>query len=160
MSKNSKIVISIFFVIVFCLVSYCVVQIGETQQGILTLTQQLAEQATQKGQSGNIAPESSALQTPESSGQPTEQIAAPSMNATDQGGTENISGDQESTAKVATPEPTMQPEQKPQGQIVYLVPNGKVYHTTPNCSTLARSSTILSGTIEESGKPRVCKKCG
>lgn len=42
---------------------------------------------------------------------------------------------------------------------VYWVPNGEVYHTSRNCSSLSRSKTILSGTISESGKPRKCKKC-
>ena len=45
------------------------------------------------------------------------------------------------------------------GGTVYWVPNGKVYHSTPNCSTLSRSKTIYSGTISESGKSRGCKRC-
>ncbi len=45
------------------------------------------------------------------------------------------------------------------GSTVYWTPNGKVYHSTPDCPSLARSKTILSGTIEESGKPRPCKNC-
>lgn len=47
-----------------------------------------------------------------------------------------------------------------QTETVYWVPNGKVWHTTQNCSTLSRSHDIRSGTIEESGKSRCCKKCG
>ena len=43
---------------------------------------------------------------------------------------------------------------------VYWVPNGKVYHLSRSCSTLSRSKTILSGTIAQSGKPRVCERCG
>lgn len=43
---------------------------------------------------------------------------------------------------------------------VYWVSGGKVYHTTPNCTTLKRSSNIQSGTISESGKSRACKVCG
>ncbi len=58
-----------------------------------------------------------------------------------------------------TPEPTVR-EADPQTETVYWVPKGKVWHTTPDCSTLSRSKTIMSGSIEESGKPRVCKKCG
>ena len=42
---------------------------------------------------------------------------------------------------------------------VYWVPNGEVYHLSRSCRSLARSSTILSGTIQESGKPRACKNC-
>lgn len=42
---------------------------------------------------------------------------------------------------------------------VYWVPNGSVYHVSRSCPTLARSKTILSGTIATSGKPRACKVC-
>jgi beta-lactamase superfamily II metal-dependent hydrolase len=45
-------------------------------------------------------------------------------------------------------------------QTVYWTPNGEVYHTTDKCSSFSRSKTILSGTIQDSGKPRVCKICG
>lgn len=48
----------------------------------------------------------------------------------------------------------------PESGTVYWTPNGSVYHTTQNCSTLSKSKTILNGTITESGKPRVCKNCG
>ena len=44
-------------------------------------------------------------------------------------------------------------------EIVYWTPNGKSYHTTENCPTLSRSKTILSGTIDESGKNDPCDKC-
>ena len=42
---------------------------------------------------------------------------------------------------------------------VYWVPGGTVWHSTPDCSTLSRSKTILSGSIAESGKPRGCYVC-
>jgi len=41
---------------------------------------------------------------------------------------------------------------------VYWTPNGKKYHSTQNCSTLKRSKTILSGTINQSGRTP-CKVC-
>ena len=43
--------------------------------------------------------------------------------------------------------------------IVYWTPNGQSYHTTKSCSTLKRSKTILSGTINESGKNDPCDRC-
>ena len=43
--------------------------------------------------------------------------------------------------------------------VVYWTPNGKSYHTTKNCPTLSRSKTILSGTINESGKNDPCDRC-
>jgi len=42
---------------------------------------------------------------------------------------------------------------------VYWVPGGTVWHSTPECSTLSRSKTILSGSIAESGKSRGCYVC-
>lgn len=42
---------------------------------------------------------------------------------------------------------------------VYWVPNGKVYHKTPNCPTLKRSRTIYSGVLSKCSKPRACKVC-
>ena len=44
-------------------------------------------------------------------------------------------------------------------EIVYWTPKGKSYHKDKNCRTLARSKTILSGTIAESGKTDPCDVC-
>ena len=44
----------------------------------------------------------------------------------------------------------------------YWTPNGTKYHIFKDCSTLTRSSTILSGTLEEgmaTGKSGLCKTC-
>lgn len=43
--------------------------------------------------------------------------------------------------------------------LVYWTPNGKSYHATDKCSALAKSKTILSGTLEESGKNDPCDRC-
>ena len=45
--------------------------------------------------------------------------------------------------------------------IVYWVSGGSVYHSTDRCPALGRSnpSSIMHGTIAESGKPRPCKDC-
>lgn len=55
--------------------------------------------------------------------------------------------------------PTPVPEQS---ATVYWTPNGKSYHTTSGCSTLSRSKTILSGTLDEAiaaGKTDPCNVC-
>lgn len=51
---------------------------------------------------------------------------------------------------------------EPQGDTVYWTPNGKSYHNNSECSTLSRSKTILSGTIDEAmaaGKTDPCNVC-
>lgn len=42
---------------------------------------------------------------------------------------------------------------------VYWTPGGEVYHSTADCPSLGRSSTIYYGTISQSGKSRGCKIC-
>ncbi|MCH1982096.1 Ig-like domain-containing protein [Ruminococcus sp. OA3] len=42
---------------------------------------------------------------------------------------------------------------------VYWTPNGSVYHSTRECPSLARSKTIRSGSVSQSGKSRKCKVC-
>ena len=51
------------------------------------------------------------------------------------------------------------PTQSSNVKTVYWTPNGKSYHTTDSCSALAKSKTILSGTIAESGKNDPCDRC-
>ena len=51
---------------------------------------------------------------------------------------------------------------KPRYSTVYWVPNGYSYHSTKSCPSLARSSVILSGTMEEAseaGKTDPCDNC-
>ena len=46
--------------------------------------------------------------------------------------------------------------------VVYVTPNGKSYHSTKNCTSLKRSSTILSMSLQEaisSGKSDPCNLC-
>ena len=43
---------------------------------------------------------------------------------------------------------------------VYWTKNGKVYHLDRNCTGLSNSKNVMSGTVSESEKPRVCKRCG
>ncbi|MBO4235301.1 MAG: Ltp family lipoprotein [Firmicutes bacterium] len=43
---------------------------------------------------------------------------------------------------------------------VYWVPGGEVYHVSERCSTLKNARQILNGTVEESGKTRICEVCG
>ncbi len=45
------------------------------------------------------------------------------------------------------------------GEVVYWTPSGKSYHKTEDCQALSRSKTILSGTLEESGKDDPCDHC-
>lgn len=45
------------------------------------------------------------------------------------------------------------------GGTVYWTPGGSVYHKRTSCPSLARSKTILSGSVAQSGKSRGCKNC-
>ena len=147
MSKNSKIVISILFVILFCMVSVSLFQTNQTQQGILTLTEKLALSVSEGGESGTITPDSK---------DSSDSYNSPSY-------TPIPTFDSSSYSFEPVTEPNVSTEDDTKEETVYWVPNGKVWHTTESCSTLARSSTILSGTIDEAqdaGKTRVCEKCG
>ena len=46
-----------------------------------------------------------------------------------------------------------------ESQIVYWTPGGSVYHSSKSCPSLAKSENVKSGTVKESGKSRLCKKC-
>lgn len=51
---------------------------------------------------------------------------------------------------------------EPQSGAVYWTPGGEKYHSTQDCPSLARSNTILSGSISEAqaaGKSGPCKNC-
>ncbi|MGF6906203.1 hypothetical protein [Fusobacterium sp. PH5-44] len=45
------------------------------------------------------------------------------------------------------------------GQTVYVTPNGKKYHSTKNCRTLARSKVINSINISKVAGRGPCKVC-
>ena len=47
--------------------------------------------------------------------------------------------------------------------VVYWTESGSVWHNKKDCSALARSKSIMNGSIHdavEAGKERVCKRCG
>ena len=44
-------------------------------------------------------------------------------------------------------------------QTVYWTKSGKVYHTDPDCRYIRNSANVLSGTVEESGKDKICSSC-
>lgn len=51
---------------------------------------------------------------------------------------------------------------EPQSGAVYWTPGGEKYHSTQDCPSVARSNTILSGSISEAqaaGKSEPCKNC-
>jgi len=137
MNKTSKSVLTVLFAAVFALLIFCIVQINETQQGIMLLTEKLAVE---------VAGTDNAPQVQVTPGIVPKETATPQATPT--------------SAPMPSPAEQQETTAVPQTETVYWVPNGKVWHTTPNCSTLSRSNNILSGTIEESGKARACKKCG
>ena len=68
------------------------------------------------------------------------------------------------TAPQTTPPPTTTTTNAPAAWgTVYWTPCGEKYHVSANCPTLARSSTVYSGSIDEAkaaGKGELCKVCG
>ncbi len=68
------------------------------------------------------------------------------------------------TAPQTTPPPTTTTTNAPAAWgTVYWTPGGEKYHVSANCPTLARSSTVYSGSIDEAkaaGKGELCKVCG
>ena len=46
-----------------------------------------------------------------------------------------------------------------ESQTVYWTPGGSVYHSSKSCPSLSKSENVKSGTVKESGKSRLCKKC-
>lgn len=66
-------------------------------------------------------------------------------------------------APAAQPESVVTPASAPeQSATVYWTPGGEKYHSTQDCPSLARSSTILSGSLSDAqaaGKSEPCKNC-
>lgn len=87
-------------------------------------------------------------------------------NGSDSGSSSNSSssgnsagnGGQTSTPAPKPPVTTPAPN-KSGDKIVYWVPNGKSFHFTKSCSTLARSKTILDGPLSSCPKSDPCDKC-
>lgn len=67
--------------------------------------------------------------------------------------------EQERIAQEQAAQQAQQQQANAGGGTVYWVAGGSVYHSTPNCPTLKRSSNIQSGSISQSGKSRACKVC-
>lgn len=67
--------------------------------------------------------------------------------------------EQERIAREQAAQQLAQQQANASGGTVYWVSGGEVYHSTPNCPTLKRSSNIYSGSIAQSGKSRACKVC-
>lgn len=44
-------------------------------------------------------------------------------------------------------------------RIVYITPNGKKYHSTKSCRSLARSKKIIEINIDQVGSRQPCKIC-
>lgn len=67
--------------------------------------------------------------------------------------------EQERIAQEQAAQQLQQQQANAGGGTVYWVAGGSVYHSTPNCPTLKRSSNIQSGSVSQSGKSRACKVC-
>ena len=67
------------------------------------------------------------------------------------------------SSSTTSPLVTSSASQEQQAGVVYWTAGGSVYHLRRDCSTLARSTDILSGSVDsahKAGKANACKKCG
>lgn len=103
-----------------------------------------------------VTPKATPADTPAPEAASPTATVSPQMQETQDNMAEDPLASAPATDKTASPEKAV----SPRTQTVYWTPNGKVYHTTPDCSSLAKSKTILEGSAEESGKSRACRKCG
>lgn len=105
-------------------------------------TEQTTSQTAETASSESISPETAPVSTE----------SAPKSAGTSSAQTDAVQ---------AAPE-SVEQNVEPQGDTVYWTPGGKSYHTTSECSTLSRSKTILSGTLDEAlaaGKTDPCNIC-
>lgn len=122
----------------------------DSSAAAITITDKAAEQAQKEAEeaAAKKAEEEAAKKAEEEAKAKAEQEAAEKA-AAEQAAAEQAAAEQAAAAQA----------QQNTGTTVYWTPKGEVYHSTPNCPSLSRSKTILSGSIEESGKSRGCKNC-
>lgn len=126
----------------------------------ITITDKAAEQAQKEAEeaAAKKAEEEAAKKAEEEAKAKAEQEAAEKA-AAEQAAAEQAAAEQAAAEQAAAEQAAAAQAQQNTGTTVYWTPNGEVYHSTPNCPSLSRSKTILSGSIEESGKSRGCKNC-
>ena len=126
----------------------------DSSAAAITITDKAAEQAQKE------AEEAAAKKAEQEAAEKAaaEQAAAEQAVA-EQAAAEQAAAEQAAAEQAAAEQAAAAQAQQNTGTTVYWTPNGEVYHSTPNCPSLSRSKTILSGSIEESGKSRGCKNC-
>lgn len=75
---------------------------------------------------------------------------------------DNVNPDKVNATLVQPQKETIETQVKDTTKTYYWTPSGKSYHTTKDCPSLARSKTILSGTLSDAtaaGKTDPCDKC-
>lgn len=116
--------------------------IGYDVENEATEAEQTASQTAETVSPESISPETASVSTEST---PTSTGASSSQTDEVQNATESVDQSVE-----------------PQSNTVYWTPSGKSYHATSECSTLSRSKTILSGTLDEAlaaGKTDPCNVC-
>ena len=142
----------------------------DSSAAAITITDKAAEQAQKEAEeaAAKKAEEEAAKKAEEEAKAKAEQEAAEKaaaeqaaaeQAAAEQAAAEQAAAEQAAAEQAAAEQAAAAQAQQNTGTTVYWTPNGEVYHSTPNCPSLSRSKTILSGSIEESGKSRGCKNC-
>ncbi len=118
-----------------------------TPEYMTEISQKLVEE---KHTSSEVSSEDSTLKTEDSSG-----LEVDDIQTEDNSVTQAIVTSQQIESSATFNETTV--------AVVYWTEGGSVWHNTKDCSALARSKNIMSGSVHdavEAGKERVCKKCG
>ena len=145
----------------------------DSSAAAITITDKAAEQAQKEAEeaAAKKAEEEAAKKAEEEAAKKAEEEAkakaeqeaaekaAAEQAAAEQAAAEQAAAEQAAAEQAAAEQAAAAQAQQNTGTTVYWTPNGEVYHSTPNCPSLSRSKTILSGSIEESGKSRGCKNC-
>lgn len=128
----------------------------------ITITDKAAEQAQKKAEASaakKAEEEAKAKAEQEAAEKAAAEQAAAEQAAAEQAAAEQAAAEQAAAEQAQAEQEAAAQAQQDTGNTVYWTPNGEVYHSTPNCPSLSRSKTILSGSISDSGKSRGCKNC-
>lgn len=106
--------------------------------------------------------EDEAMEAEQTASQTAEMVSQETASASTESAPASAGTSSAQTDAVQAAPESVEQNVESQGDTVYWTPSGKSYHNTSECSTLSRSKTILSGTLDEAlaaGKTDPCNVC-